>query len=48
MEIVNIEGNFANLKLISGNDLKEGTEIRQNPNDIDAVMEQYYHSVIVK
>jgi hypothetical protein len=45
---VNIEGNFANLKLISGKNLKEDTEIRQNPNDIDAVMEQYYQSVIVK
>ena len=44
---VNIEGSFANLKLISGKDLKEGTLIKQNPNNVQAILEDYYKSISV-
>ncbi len=45
---VKVEGGFADLKLISGKGLKEGTLIRQNPNDIQAILNEYYKEILVK
>ncbi len=43
---VKVEGGFADLKLISGKGLKEGTLIRQNPNDIQAILNEYYKEIL--
>ncbi|HJO93034.1 MAG TPA: hypothetical protein QF753_06520, partial [Victivallales bacterium] len=45
---VKIEGSFANLKLISSEKLKEGVIIRQTPNDIQAILKNYYNKALVK
>ena len=45
---VNIEGSFADLKLISGKGLEEGTVIRQNPNNIQAILDAYKKEITVK
>ncbi|MCP4176246.1 MAG: hypothetical protein GY756_00595 [bacterium] len=45
---VKIEGSFANLKLISGDKIKEGVIIRQTPNEIQAILKNYYNKVLVK
>jgi hypothetical protein len=44
---VNVSGGFANLKLISGKGLKEGTIIKQNPNNINAILKEYYKEITV-
>lgn len=47
MKKVKVEGSFANLKLISGGGLKEGTFIRQNPNDLQTILKEYYKEISV-
>ncbi|HJO94926.1 MAG TPA: hypothetical protein QF753_16120 [Victivallales bacterium] len=45
---VKVEGSFADFKLISSKELKEGTVIKQNPNDIHTIMKEYYNEILVK
>ncbi|MCP4176247.1 MAG: hypothetical protein GY756_00600 [bacterium] len=45
---IKIMGSFADFKLITGKNLKEGTVIKQNPNNIHAILKKYYNEISVK